>query len=51
MKYILHLKDIDPENDMVIECSTGQETRDYKRKAEKMGYKVTVKKVVSHELK
>jgi len=51
MKYVLYLIDKDKKNNMTVECSTVQETRDYKRKAEKMGYKVTVKKEGTHELK
>lgn len=44
MRYILHLLDKDPVNNQIIECSTAQEARDYKKKAEKMGFKVTIKR-------
>jgi len=43
-KYILELRDKDPQNDIEIECSTAQEATDYKNKAIEQGYKVTVRK-------
>lgn len=43
-KYILELRDKDPQNDMELECSTAQEATEYKRKAIEQGYKVHVRK-------
>ena len=44
MKYILTLVDpINPDNNTTLECSTAQEARDYKVKAKKKGFIVTVK--------
>lgn len=43
-KYILELRDKDPQNDMELECSTAQEATEYKRKAIEQGYKVKVRK-------
>ena len=43
-KYILELRDRDPQNDIELECTTAQEATEYKRKAIEQGYKVTVRK-------
>lgn len=43
-KYILELRDKDPQNDMELECSTAQEATEHKRKAIEQGYKVHVRK-------
>lgn len=43
-KYILELRDKDPQTDMELECSTAQEATEYKRKAIEQGYKVHVRK-------
>lgn len=44
MKYILTLVDpINPDNNMTLECTTAQEAKEYKVKAKKQGYIVTVK--------
>lgn len=43
-KYILELRDKDPQNDMELECSTAQEATEYKRKAIEKGYKVQIRK-------
>lgn len=43
MKYILELTDKDPANNMTVECDNATEAVEYKRKAQKMGFKVTVK--------
>lgn len=43
-KYILELRDKDPQNDIELECSTAQEATEYKRKAIEQGYKVMVRK-------
>ena len=43
-KYILELRDKDPQNDMELECNTAQEATEYKRKAIEQGYEVKVRK-------
>lgn len=43
-KYILELRDKDPQNDIEIECNTAQEATEYKNKAIEQGYKVAVRK-------
>lgn len=43
-KYILDLRDKDPQNDMELECSTAQEAIEYKRKAIENGYDVNIRK-------
>lgn len=43
-KYILELRDKDPQNDIELECSTAQEATEYKRKAIEQGYKVQIRK-------
>ena len=43
-KYILELRNKDPQNDMELECSTAQEATDYKNKAIEQGYEVKVRK-------
>ena len=43
MKYTLYLTDKDPANNTTIECDNSTEAVEYKRKAQKMGFKVTVK--------
>ena len=43
-KYILELRDKDPQNDMKLECSTAQEATEYKRKAIEQGYEVQIRK-------
>lgn len=44
MKYTLYLTDKDPANNMTIHCKDSKEAVEYKRKAQKMGFKVEVKK-------
>jgi hypothetical protein len=43
-KYILEIRDKDPQNDIELECSTAQEATDYKNKAIEQGYEVKVRK-------
>jgi len=43
-KYILQLRDKDPQNNMELECSTAQDATDYKNKAIEQGYEVDVRK-------
>lgn len=43
-KYILELRDKDPQNDIELECSTAQEATEYKNKAIEQGYEVKVRK-------
>lgn len=43
MKYTLYLTDKDPANNMTITCDNATEAVEYKRKARKMGFEVTVK--------
>ena len=43
MKYTLYLTDKDPVNNMTIHCKDSKDAVEYKRKAQKMGFKVTVK--------
>lgn len=47
-KYILHLEDKDPINNMTIECDNATEAVEYKRKAQKMGFEVRVKGEKKH---
>jgi len=44
-KYILELRDKDPQNDIEIECNTAQDAARYKRKAINQGYKVEIRRV------
>lgn len=44
MKYILELKSKNPIDNSTIECSTAQEANMYKHRAEKNGFKVTIRK-------
>lgn len=43
-KYIMELRDKDPQNDIELECETAQEVLHWKHKAEDQGYKVTVRR-------
>lgn len=44
MKYILYLKDKNPINNQVTKCETAKEAYFLKKQAEKMGFKVTIKR-------
>lgn len=43
MKYTLYLEDKEPANNMTIECKDSKEAVEYKRKAIKQGFKVSIK--------
>ena len=43
-KYILEIRDKDPQNDIELEYNTAQEATDYKNKAIEQGYEVKVRK-------
>ena len=44
-KYKLHLIDKDPKNNITIECDNASEAVEYKYKARKQGYKVTIRRI------
>ncbi len=43
--YILHLNAKDPKNNITLRCDNAQEAVEYKYKAKKQGYRVTIRRV------